>query len=48
MEAHNGMLESLITRDKNLAYESINKHFSIIDEKIKENDMTMMKRNPSE
>lgn len=48
MEAHNGMLESLITRDKNLAYESINKHFSIIDEKIKENDLKMMKRYPSE
>lgn len=48
MEAHNGMLESLITRDKNLAYESINKHFSIIDEKIKESDLTMMKRYPSE
>ncbi|WP_333651480.1 FadR/GntR family transcriptional regulator [Lacrimispora sp.] len=48
MEAHNGMLESLITRDKNLAYESINKHFSIIDEKIKENDLTMMKRYPYE
>lgn len=48
MEAHNGMLESLITRDKNLAYESINKHFSIIDEKIKENDLTMMKRYPFE
>ncbi len=48
MEAHNGMLESLITRDKNLAYESINKHFSIIDEKIKENDLKMMERYPSE
>lgn len=43
-QAHNGMLESLITKDKNLAYESINKHFSIIDEKIKENDLTMMKK----
>jgi Transcriptional regulators len=37
MEAHNGMVESLILRDKNLAYESINKHFGIIDQKLKEN-----------
>ncbi len=37
MEAHNGMIESLITKDKNLAYESINKHFGVIDEKLKEN-----------
>lgn len=44
MQAHNGMLESLITKDKNLAYESINKHFSIIDEKIKEKNLTMMKK----
>lgn len=36
MEAHNGMIDSLINRDKNLAYESINKHFGIIDEKLKE------------
>ncbi len=42
MEAHNGMIESLITRDKNLAYESINKHFGIIDEKLKENDLKMI------
>lgn len=34
MEAHNGMIESLITKDKNLAYESINKHFGVIDEKL--------------
>ncbi|SHO42904.1 FadR/GntR family transcriptional regulator [Anaerocolumna xylanovorans] len=38
MEAHNGMIESLITKDKNLAYESINKHFGVIDEKLKENE----------
>lgn len=42
MEAHNGMIESLITRDKNLAYESINKHFGIIDEKLKENDLKII------
>ena len=42
MEAHNGMIESLITRDKNLAYESINKHFGIIDEKLKDNDLKMI------
>lgn len=33
-DAHNGMVESLINRDKKLAYESINKHFGIIDEKL--------------
>lgn len=37
-EAHNGMIESLITKDKSLAYESINKHFGVIDEKLKENE----------
>ncbi|MEY8352773.1 FCD domain-containing protein [Lachnospiraceae bacterium 54-53] len=35
-EAHNGMIESLIIRDKKLAYESINKHFGIIDQKLKD------------
>ena len=44
IQAHNGMLESLINRDKNLAYESINKHFSIIDQKIKEKELTMLKK----
>ncbi len=38
MEAHIGMIESLITRDKNLAYESINKHFGVIDLKLEENE----------
>lgn len=33
-EAHNAMMKSLVTRDKNLAYEAINKHFGIIDEKL--------------
>ncbi len=41
MEAHNGMIESLIAKDKNLAYESINKHFGVIDEKLKENEQKM-------
>ena len=36
-EAHNEMIKSLIKRDKNLAYEAINKHFSIIDEKLRDN-----------
>lgn len=34
MEAHMGMVESLIIRDKILAYESINKHFGVIDLKL--------------
>ena len=34
MEAHTGMVESLIIRDKTLAYESINKHFGVIDLKL--------------
>ncbi len=36
-EAHNAMMKSLVTRDKNLAYEAINKHFGIIDEKLHKN-----------
>lgn len=36
MDAHNGMVESLIVKDKNLAYESINNHFGVVDEKLKE------------
>ncbi|HHV13329.1 MAG TPA: FadR family transcriptional regulator [Clostridiales bacterium] len=35
-EAHNEMLKSLITKDKNLAYTAINKHFDIVDIKLKE------------
>lgn len=35
LEAHDGMIRSLITKDKKLAYESINKHFDVIDEKLK-------------
>ncbi|WP_077613262.1 FadR/GntR family transcriptional regulator [Clostridium sp. Marseille-P2415] len=41
MEAHNGMIQSLITRDKKLAYESINKHFGVIDEELKEKELKM-------
>ncbi|MBP1756036.1 MAG: regulatory protein GntR [Firmicutes bacterium] len=36
-EAHNAMMQSLINKDKNLAYEAINKHFGIIDEKLRDN-----------
>lgn len=35
-EAHTGMVESILNRDKKLAYESINKHFGIVDEKLEE------------
>ncbi|WP_143319478.1 FadR/GntR family transcriptional regulator [Clostridium sp. HBUAS56010] len=35
MEAHNEMIKSLITKDKRLAYEAVNKHFDIIDEKLR-------------
>ncbi len=35
-EAHDEMLQSLITKDKNLAYAAINKHFDIVDIKLKE------------
>lgn len=37
-EAHNGMMKSLIERDKNLAREAINKHFGIIDEKLSDRE----------
>jgi GntR family transcriptional repressor for pyruvate dehydrogenase complex len=37
-EAHNEMLRSIITRDKNLAYEAIQKHFDIVDIKLKEKE----------
>jgi GntR family transcriptional repressor for pyruvate dehydrogenase complex len=42
-EAHNEMMQSLINKDKNLAYEAINKHFGIIDEKLKLNASGIMK-----
>lgn len=37
-EAHNEMVMSIVTKDKQLAYEAINKHFGIIDEKLRLND----------
>jgi GntR family transcriptional repressor for pyruvate dehydrogenase complex len=37
-EAHYEMMKSLITRDKNLAREAINKHFGIVDEKLHEKE----------
>ncbi len=36
-EAHNNMLKSLMTRDKGLAYDAINMHFDIVDEKLASN-----------
>lgn len=36
-EAHQDMVNSLIHRDRNLAYEAINKHFGVIDEKLEKN-----------
>lgn len=42
-EAHYGMVESLIKRDKKLAYESINKHFGIIDEKLEKDGLILVK-----
>ncbi|MDF2904787.1 MAG: regulatory protein GntR [Herbinix sp.] len=42
-EAHNEMMQSLINKDKNLAYNAINKHFGIIDEKLKDNADRIMK-----
>jgi len=35
-DAHNKMVKSLITKDKVLAFESINKHFNVVDEKLLE------------
>ncbi len=42
-DAHYGMVESLIKRDKKLAYESINKHFGIIDEKLEKVSSSLVK-----
>lgn len=39
MEAHSDFLKSLVNKDKQLAYEAINKHFGTIDEKILKNDV---------
>ena len=43
LEAHNAMMQSLISKDKNLAYDAINKHFGIIDEKLRDNADRIMK-----
>lgn len=42
-EAHNDIVKSVITKDKNLAYDAINKHFSIIDEKLRDNSIKIIK-----
>ena len=42
-EAHIGMLQSLVHKDKNMAYEAINKHFGIIDEKLKDGEKGIVK-----
>lgn len=38
-EAHNEMLRSIVTRDKNLAYQAITKHFDVIDLKLREKEV---------
>ncbi|MDF2537175.1 MAG: regulatory protein GntR [Herbinix sp.] len=42
-EAHDGMVKSLIARDKELAYLAINKHFGIVDVKLREKERKTMK-----
>ena len=42
-EAHYEILQSLIKKDKNLAYEAINKHFGIIDEKLEQSTKGIVK-----
>ena len=42
-EAHNEMVKSIVTKDKQLAYHAINKHFGIIDEKLRENEDMLLK-----
>ncbi|NLK98414.1 MAG: FadR family transcriptional regulator [Epulopiscium sp.] len=42
-ESHNEMMQSLILRDKVLAYQAINKHFDIVDKKLKEKEEIMAK-----
>ncbi|MHB8128417.1 MAG: FadR/GntR family transcriptional regulator [Mobilitalea sp.] len=41
--AHNEMMQSLILKAKNMAYEAINKHFGIIDEKLRQKDENIIK-----
>ncbi len=38
-QAHDEMLRSIITRDKNLAYQAITKHFDIVDIKLSEKEL---------
>jgi GntR family transcriptional repressor for pyruvate dehydrogenase complex len=38
-EAHDEMVRSLVTRDKNLAYQAISKHFGIVDVKLREKEL---------
>lgn len=42
-ESHNEMMKSLVLRDKHLAYQAINKHFDIIDKKLKEKEEIITK-----
>ena len=42
-EAHNEMMLSLINKDKNMGFLAINKHFGIIDEKLKVNVKGIMR-----
>jgi GntR family transcriptional repressor for pyruvate dehydrogenase complex len=42
-EAHIEMVKSIVTKDKQLAYYAINKHFGIIDEKLFENEEKTLK-----
>lgn len=37
-EAHNEMMQSLLNRDKNLAYQAISKHYGIVDEKLRQTE----------
>lgn len=38
MEAHAKMVRSVVTKNKALAYEAVNAHFNIIDEKLRDTD----------
>ncbi len=41
-EAHNDMVKSLVTRDKQLAYDAINKHFGVVDEKLSQEEWSVV------
>ncbi|MDF2589410.1 MAG: regulatory protein GntR [Anaerocolumna sp.] len=43
MEAHTDIVRCIINKDKNLAYEAINKHFGTIDEKLLKNEHLFIK-----